>query len=165
MTPSQPITSSPASGFLLLRLAVLLLIVAGVAAGFTSWRLWQRSTTITEQSTPHVPPLTNDDNSILLPNFTVDPKLAAAEAELTQRLFIPMRNFYATREERLGDVAVTTSTDEEHTTIVTVSLSENGQSRQVTFFFDRQGDDRDGDFRPWSLSDFDNEVPLTSSDN
>jgi len=154
-------TANTTSGFLLLRLAVLIFVIGLLAAGVATIRLFgapQVENLVGTHPTPLTEKPADVDNSILLPGFVVDESLKDDQSELEQQLYAPLRSYYATRDERLGEVRITTSEDEEHTTEVVMTLisaEETGGTR-IEFFYDRAGDDRTGGYPLWTPSHLDN---------
>jgi len=152
-------TTQAQSGFILLRLAGLLFIIGLIAAGVTTYRLWG-APSVDELVSTHPTPIAETpseiDGSFLLPEFQVSADLSADRAELETKLFIPLRNHYATRDERLGNVSIALSEDEEHTAEVTMTLVTDEDERTLKFFFDKDGEEQDQEWPDWTLSNLDN---------
>ena len=153
-------TTNAQSGFVMLRVAGFVFVIGIIAAIVTTVRLWG-APSVDELVSAHPTPLTDVptdvDTSILAPTFTVGEDLDGDKAQLEEKLFIPLRNFYATKKERLASVSVVSSSDEEHTTKVQmILLNEENEEQTLEFFFDREGEERDEDFPTWTLSDLDN---------
>ncbi|MAF81015.1 hypothetical protein CL628_03300 [bacterium] len=152
-------TKKTQSGFILLRLAGLLFIIGLIAAGVTTYRLWGAPSVdelVSTDPTPIAETPNEIDGSFLLPEFQISDDLSEDRAELETKLFIPLRNHYATRDERLGDVSISLTEDEEHTAKVTMTLVTSGGERTLEFFFDREGEEQDEDWPTWTLSNLDN---------
>ena len=156
----RKMTTGLGSGFLLMRLAVLVFICGILAAGIATVRAYGIAS---PQKLFRNPDPTNIaetaptiDTSILSPDFAVSEDLAEHYSELEKKLFIPLRNFYATRDERLRQVNVVAAPDEDHSTEVSVLLMTKDGEEIKTFFFDREGEEQNGEFPEWTLSEFDN---------
>ena len=96
-------------------------------------------------------------DELLQPQFSVGSGLQQDTAVLTEKLFEPLRQFYATSDDRLGDVVILESKDEEHSAKVEYELeTAAGVATKIFFFYDREGEDRSGDWRGWEPSLLDN---------
>lgn len=147
-------------GGIALTLALIIFIISALAAGGVLFLLWQdsgRSWTNLQQvlkgGTPvpprEVPANTNDP---LEASLVVASELAGERADFERQLLTPLRSYYATRTERLMRVEVLPADTDDHSTHVTLTVTENGEKREHTFFYDRGGEDLDGPYPKWEVA-------------
>jgi hypothetical protein len=144
MGMSTPLAGS--RGSILLSLSLVIFIGSLLAAGTVMYLVRsQRS------GTPAVLPSTDTVDDVLTPAVTLDPAFESERGNVQTNLIGPLREYYATREERLAEVTVAKPLDEGSSHPARVSLqilSPNGEARMVSFGYD---------LSPWTPSMLDNE--------
>jgi len=153
MTYTPYLSSSSERGSALLTVAIILFVISLAAAGgVAAWQRWRPPL----DETPVTADDAADDDLVAL--FIVDELLDADTEELRRFLYEPLRQYYATQPERLLTVVVNPSDEEEHTTSVSLTVQPlaGGNEQTQTFFYDRGGEEHDGDFPPWEPSLLDN---------
>ena len=145
--------SAAQRGSVLLPAAVFVftisLLVAGGALYYTRFR--GEAKTVSDETMVGTPLVA------LEADFVADAFREDEQRELRERLYMPLREYYATQSERLVSVAVSPSEDVEHTTEVVVRVQSGDGSRDHVFFYDRTGEERNGEFPVWELSLYDNQ--------
>lgn len=146
-------------GSMLLSLSLLVFVVAVLACVVVGWLLWQdagqswpawqqlvlhRSRPVSVSPTPTV--------DALRPSVTIDSALKNQAQELEDQLVTPLREYYATKSERLGTIAIMPSDKPNHSTKVSYQLMSGQDQAQTTFYYDRSGEDKQGPFPTWSPS-------------
>lgn len=142
-------------GGIFLSLAVVIFLLSLLAAAAMLFILWQdagRSTTALlalvrgETAAPSPTPSTLDP---LVPSLLLADELINDRADLEKQLWMPLRAYYATRAERLGNITVAPADTPKHTTRVTIQLSTPEDSTEHSFYYDRSGKNRDGSYPKW----------------
>lgn len=154
MTATTPF--HPQSGGLVLTVAIIVFLLSLVAFGGALFVLWQdvdHSPTALQQLLLRRPLPTNPTPTAtvdpLVPALVLGDGVASDRAELETQLWMPLRRYFATQPEQLGDIHVTDATTDTHTARVTLQVTKNNESTEQFFFYDRSGKDKDGPFPKW----------------
>lgn len=147
------------AGSIWISLSLLVLLAAIVAVGGVGWLLWndadgspeQLQQLLTSHQLPPAPVETTTPDP-LRPTVIISPALKEDTAQLETKLISPLRAYYATKSERLGTITVDQATSDEHTAQVTFELISGGNATQHTFYYDRQGPDKNGNYPTWEPS-------------
>jgi len=142
-------------------LALIVFIICLLLAGILRLLLWSQEN---NQALPLIGSNVRQENTadnsatddLLTSQFVVGNGLRAEQAILTKKLFEPMRQYYATNSDRLGDAAVTKSDDEEHSATVIFTLETDAGPVEQVFFYDREGEEKSGDWQTWEPGMLDN---------
>lgn len=147
----------------MISILLLVFILSVLAAGSVAYLLWRDTegavstiftggpTAQTEPAASATPP-TGPPGNFLVPDFAVDPVLQDDYNELTQQLLIPLRAYYATKQERLGRITVDPAEDTDHTAQVSFELIDAQGPTTHTFFYDRGGTEKTGPYPTWEPS-------------
>jgi len=124
-------------GAILLPVAIVVFIISLSLAGWVTFRLWQNNFQLpfiqkVALATP-TPTITND---FLSAKLILDNTLESKRQELTKKLLLPMRQYYATRPEHLGNITVEKIDDNKHSARVTFDLIKDSGSKTVSFYYD-----------------------------
>lgn len=164
MMPLPHQKRTTAAGGIGLTLLVGTFIVALIAALSVAFLLWRDagysftalSHVLRYRTLPATTPSPNLTADLLAPTFTVDPALGSDYAELERQLFAPMRQYYATKAERLSAVVVTPApageSETAHTTRVVYTVYTATGAEERTFYYDRTGEGGAGSFPRWEPS-------------
>ncbi len=145
------------SGGMVLTVAIIVFLLSLAAAGGALFVLWQdvdQSSMALQQllrrrplpTTSPTPTATVDP---LIPALILDSGMAGDRAELETQLWMPLRRYFATQPEQLGDIYVTDATADTHTARVTLHVTNNNETTEQFFFYDRSGKDKDGPYPKW----------------
>ena len=145
-------------------LAVIIFVLSTAAASGVLFVLWQdsgRSVTALQQTlqgNPGVRHSTAPTNARdpLQPVLILTDDLTDQREELEKQLRTPLRRYYATKTEQLGDIRVQRADDDKHTASVTLTVTDGATMNEYTFFYDRTGKDREGPYPTWEPSLLDN---------
>lgn len=118
------------TGSIILSFALIIFIISLALAGYV---LYRRQIVVYFSShqptaTADIPP---DNNDPLSPKITIDPTLADQSDIIHSNIIEPMRQYYATRSQRLNSISVTSSTESSFQ--VTVTLTEDNDSNTISF--------------------------------
>lgn len=120
-------------GSLLLFVSSIIFIGCLAAAGFT-WYYLHQSAPISPASSPT--PVNGGSESVLHPLVEIDPLLTDDQAIIQKNLITPLRQHYATREERLVAVRVAPHDDETYPIEVVLTLRYDATEEKVSFLYD-----------------------------
>ncbi|MEX1997952.1 MAG: hypothetical protein WEA04_04770 [Candidatus Andersenbacteria bacterium] len=161
-----PSSASTQTGSVLVSVATLIFIVAVGACAGVGWLLWHDSggswatmnTWLRHGQADPLPVLTPSlpPNDILQPQLTVHPSLVSQTPEFEKKLLAPLRAYYATKTERLGNISVAPADNPTHQTRVTYELMTPDGHQVLTFFYDRAGTDHTGPYPSWEPGLLDN---------
>lgn len=141
----------------MLTMAIIVFLLSLVAAGGALFVLWQDvdhspvalQKLLLRQPLPTTSPTPTATVDPLVPALVLGNGMASDRAELETQLWMPLRRYFATQPERLGDIEVTDATADKHTARVTLQVTKNNESTEQFFFYDRSGKDKDGPFPKW----------------
>ncbi len=163
--PFLPQSTSPAHGGIILSLAVTIFIISAGLMSVVVTMLWRDTGSLPatlaglrsgSAPAPLLSPSPTATSRLESP-LRLHPELASEQAAFEQRLRAPLRSYYATKPERLGEITVSPTEDEEHSTSVSYSLTTpEGETRTHTFYYDRTGKNRDGNYPTWEPGMLDN---------
>ncbi|MDP3997678.1 MAG: hypothetical protein U1C49_00490 [Candidatus Andersenbacteria bacterium] len=125
------------TGGIVTALVLLVFITSLATAGFITFRLWRSNQLLpsTQPIEPSAPAVNTNDP--LSPQFTIDPSLEKYRGQINEKLWQPLRDYYATRDQRLTSLTVTSSPDEEHQIESNLKLTNtDGSVQDITFFYD-----------------------------
>ena len=118
------------TGSIILSFALIIFIISLALAGYVFYNRQIVVYFSADQSTATAD-ITPDDNDPLNPKITIDPALADQSDTIRANIIEPMRQYYATRPQRLNSISVTNSTDS--SLQVTVILTEDNNSNTISF--------------------------------
>lgn len=137
------------AGTILLGVSLIVFICSMAVAAVIWWQLrgQQLVAGLTTSS-----PLPAEQTDVLSPAVTVDPKLEGERANLQTNLVEPLRNYYATKRERLTTITIEALPEDEEKSyrakVWLNTLSPTGEEQRLSFPYD---------LSPWNPSMLDNE--------
>lgn len=145
-------------GSVLLTMAVVLFLGAAAITGWVGWRMVRQTgswgVAISAWRGERVPvnesPVAAGPD-VLNPEFSVAPGVDVSQVELEKRLLAPMRAYYATRTERLGDITVELA-EGKHSLRVSFELESSGTTTPHVFFYDPVETDNGQEYPMWEPS-------------
>lgn len=152
-----PTFDFPQRGSILLSVSVIIFLISLTAAG-GAWYVRQ-SRQLTDTALPSLAPAPDSLTAVLDPTVTVDRELESERANLHKNLITPLRQYYATKDERLAAIHVAPLPvededeveDTDNTERARVSLRvipPEGEEQTISFRYD---------LTPWTPSMLDNE--------
>lgn len=141
-------------GSIMMSLAVIIFLLSLGAAAFITWQL-QGLPWANNLSARALAPVPVASNAIpLTPGLTIAPELEQYRPQIMSELVDPLRQYYATKTERLGDIAVAVSNVKKYAAKIRIELQTEVGQNTATFYF---GAAKDGaaQFTPWDPSAFD----------
>lgn len=145
-------------GSILLTVSLLLFLVSATAAGYVALKTNENLSRaiapaflVAATVAPSINPSASTDP--LLPPLSLESPLEQKREEMTQQLFEPLRQYYATKTERLKSVSVSVA-KKPHFAEVTYVLSAVSATETHTFFYDLEK--KTGRLPVWNLSLLDN---------
>lgn len=152
-------------GGILLFLALILFIASTMLAGFAlvtlrqdagSFRVALQSLWLGDTIFPSPTPELPSESSLEAPLHIAEPLLDDRE-QFEKQLRAPLRAYYATKPEQLDEITVALPENDQHTAVVTYTLSTpDGAATTHTFFYDKSGKKKDGPYPTWEPGLLDN---------
>lgn len=139
-------------GSIAMSLAVIIFLAALAAAAFVTWRLkgtpWQMRAAVL------LPPPSPSSNDLLELQVSINPELEQYRPQLIAKLVTPMRQYYATKAERLGNISIEPSDVGKYAAKVSVAITADSGAQNRSFYFGSVKDNKT-DFIPWDPGFFD----------
>ena len=144
-------------GSIAIPLSLILFGIALAVAGFVAVQLLHKDINpLTLQKRLRSTPSPTVTYDYLSPQLTIDPAFSAQEEELKKNLVSPLRQYYATRTERLGNISIEQIHSDKHTSRVTFDLMLGGANKTISFYYDQVEDHNKLIFPQWNPGMLDN---------
>lgn len=130
--PSRQIKNS--AGSTLLGVSIVVFTISLALAGF----IWYQGRTIAvTPATPTPTGVAAGASDVLSPSITINPSLLEKAATIQTNLITPVRQHYATRDERLAALTIVPHNDAKYPTKVSLTLiAPDGVSHTISFLYD-----------------------------
>lgn len=120
---------------MLLTLTLLMFAVSLSLALWISYRLWLANNPdkmYTEQLSKTDPAPTESTPVSLEPTLSIEDELATSRDDLLRQLVLPLRQYYATRPERLDSISIVAA-DEPYFATITLNVVTEGNQVEQSF--------------------------------